>query len=467
MRPSSKEHSLFLGIAGAILVTRLAFAVSFPIAQISDYSGYFVGAQQLAGLKDGPLSSWDPLGPKALYALPLWLLGPDVRVLGLTNAFVFVAGVFFLYRGARLVFGGSVALVASFLSLVSLSDLYFNNLACTEVLAGFFLNAIFCLLAQPARGRGLLTLGVVLGLATYNRSNMIVMGAVVLVVEWFRSRPAGAAIRRTALVQGVALLALLPLCWYNASHFGRFTPVTSNSGMQIWYGNNPKAGPGSHFYARLPEEFPPGSAERIELANAYRSFLPEAGSLAPATGLDPYSVADLGVRYALAWIRENPSRYAWYSLWRIRQMYEQCSYGVAPYLFYDPSVKEQPRWSPSLQTFLLGKGAHIRKPDGPPNPRSAVIRFIGTWYQVLATGALAGFILALAQVAMTRDGWIRLLPGLMVLVYTVPFALTIALNRYHVPVMGLLWTYLAYGLEQGFRTFSRRRPTLARAPTSE
>lgn len=464
MRPSSKEHRLFLGIAVAILVSRLAFAFSFPIAQISDYSGYFEGALRLAGLREGELGSWDPVGPKALYALPLWLFGSDVRAVGVTNAFVFLAGVVFLYRGARLAFDGPIAVLASLISLVSLSDLYFNNLACTEVLAGFFLNATFYLLARPPSARSRFTLGAVLGLAAYNRSNMIVMGAAVLVVEWFRTRQAGQAVRRTALVQGIAILVLLPLCWYNASHFGRFTPVTSNSGMQIWYGNNPSAGPGSHFYARLPEEFPPGSRERTELADAYRDFFPSAGSGAQLTGADPYSLPDLGVRYALAWIRANPGRYAWFSLWRFRQMYEQCSYGVAPYLFYDPSLKEQPRWSPALQTFLLGKGAHIRKPDGPPNPRSGVIRFISGWYQVLATGALAGFIMALVHVVVTRGGWTRLLPGLIVLVYTAPFVLTIALNRYHVPAMGLLWTYLAYGLVQTVRLLARRPMPLPPAP---
>ena len=398
--------------------------------------------------------------------LPLWLFGPDVRVLGVTNTFVFLAGVVFLYRGARLAFDVPTAVLAALACLLSLSDLYFNNLACTEVLAGLSLNAIFYLMVRPSSTRSLLTLGAVVGLAAYNRSNMVVMGAAVLALEWVRTRQGVLAARRAALVQGIALLVMFPLCWYNFSHFGRFTPVTSNSGMQVWYGNNPNAGPGSHFYARLPEEFPPGSKERIELANAYRSFFPRAGSGPPLTGTDPYALPDLGVRYALAWIRQNPGRYAWFSLWRVRQMYEQCSYGVASYLFYDPSLKEQPAWSPALRAMLLGKGAHIRKPDGLPNPRSPLIRFVGGWYQVLAASAFAGFILTLGHVVATRTGPARLLPGLIVLIYTAPFVLTIALNRYHVPAMGLLWTYLAHGLVQAFRMLLKPPPAPALVPPS-
>jgi hypothetical protein len=461
LRSSTKEHHAFLAIAALILIARLAFAFAFPIAQISDYSGYFEGAQRLAGVKEGPLGSWDPVGPKLFYALPVWVFGPDLRGLGVTNAFVFVAGVLFLYAGARRAFDVPTAVLTALISLLSLSDLYFNNLACTEVLAGLSLNAIFYLAVGPARARTLLVLGLVLGLAAYNRSNMIVMGSVVLVVEWFRTRRVATTLGRTALVQGMALLIMFPLCWYNLSHFGRFTPVTSNSGMQVWYGNNPSAGPGSHFYARLPEEFPRGSRERGERADAYRSFFPSAGSGPELTGTDPYAQPDLGMRYALAWIRENPGRYLWFSLWRARQMYEQCSYGVAPYLFYDPTLAGQPAWPEALRATLLGPGAHIRKPDGPANPRTAVNRFVSAWYQVLAAGALAGFLLTFGHSAVTRAGWPRLVPGLIVLIYTAPFVLTIALNRYHVPVMGLLWTYLAHGLVQVFRALKRLSPAPA------
>jgi hypothetical protein len=166
------------------------------------------------------------------------------------------------------------------------------------------------------------------------------------------------------------------------------------------------------------------------------------------------------MRYALAWIRHNPSRYAEFSMARIRQMYEQCTYGVAPYLFYDPSLAEQPPWPDDLHSFLLGKGAHIRKADGPPNPRSPLIRFVGRLYQVLVAGAALGFLGTLIRVGLTRSRPERLLPGLLVLIYTAPFVLTIALNRYHVPAMGLLWTYLAHGLVQSLRLFGKGASSL-------
>ena len=458
-----KEHRAFQVIAAAILATRLAFAFAFPIAQISDYSGYFSGAQRLAGLQEGGLGSWDPIGPKLLYSLPLRVFGPDIRVLGVTNAFVFLIGVAFLYRAARLTFDAPTATVAALISLSSFSDVYFNNLACTEVLAGLFLNTLFYLLARPSRPGGLLALGFVLGLAAYNRSNMVVMAAAFFVLEWLRSREVIGTLRRTALVQGIALLVMLPLCAYNYSNFGRFTPVTSNSGMQVWYGNNPFAGPGSHNYARLPEEFPPGSRERLELANAYRGFFPSAGAGARMLGADPYALSDLGVRYALAWIRANPGRYAWFSLSRARQMYEQCSYGVAPYLFYDPDATGQPAWAPSFRAALLGSGAPVRKQDGPPNPPTAIVRFVRIWYQILLWGAVAGLLVTIAHVSVTRTARVRLLPGLILLIYTAPFLLTIALNRYHVPVMGLLWTYLAHLIVQGFRALWPGAPRAGRA----
>ena len=107
------ERHAFLAIAALILISRLVFTLTFPIAQISDYSGYFEGAQRLAGLKEGALGSWDPVGPKLLYAPLLRLFGPDLRVLGVTNSFVFLAGVVFLYRGARRAFDAPTAVLSS------------------------------------------------------------------------------------------------------------------------------------------------------------------------------------------------------------------------------------------------------------------------------------------------------------------------------------------------------------------
>lgn len=426
------------------LALRLFFAFRYPIVQISDYAGYYGRALALVGLSEAPATSWEPVAPRLLYAVPLWLSGGDLRALGVTNALLYTGTILALFLGSARLFGRPTAIVASVVSLTSISELFFNNLACTEVLATFFIGLLFLVMvADPRPWRRALLTGVVLGLSVWNRSNMLPMIVAVAITELLLWRAGWSAALRIAAAQAVVVLVLLPLCVYNYTQWGRFTPVPSNSGIQLWYGNNPAVTPGRYVYARLPEEFPPGSSERTRLRLAYASFAPDVPADLILT--NPYDLSDLGVRYAFGWIRKNPWTYSRMVVSRVRQLFERCTFGIAPYLFYDPSRADQPRWRNADRRLLLGD-VPVRSPDGPPNPKSNSNRFAEAWYQVLLWTSLLGLLLTL-----TIDVWGYrrvevLVPMIMLLVYSFPFFLTIALNRHHIAVLPLLWLYLARGL---------------------
>jgi len=304
-------------------------------------------------------------------------------------------------------------------------------------------------MVRRSRERGLILIGAIIGLATYNRSNLMSMGIVVLVIEVLRNGVVR-GFKRTSIAGIAAVVALIPLCLFNLTTFGRFTPLTANAGIQAWYGNNPNATPGSHRYEQLPEEFPMGSAERARRAEAYRGFFPTAGRNGVIDGANLYRLSDLGARYASAWIRANRRTYVAFCAARLRGLYSQCTYGVAPYLFYDATLSGQPRWAEWARGVLLGRDAPARSLDGPANPITPLNRFVGNWYKALAAGALLGGALTLLVVCAKRSGWDQLIPLLIVTVYTLPFVLTIGLNRYHVPVMGLMWVYLSRGMVIAF-----------------
>lgn len=426
------------------LGVRLDFAFRYPIAQISDYAGYYQSALGLAGLGDDELSSWGPVAPPLLYALPLWLSSGDVRAIGVTNALLGAASALVFFLAAARLFGHATAWTALLVGLSSLSELFFNNLACSEVLATLFTGLLLlAMTAEPRPGRRTLWTGLVLGLSVYNRSNMITLVAAVAVVELLSWRAGWTFVPRTARVLALASLVLLPLCTYNLLMWGHFTPVTSNSGIQLWYGNNPEVTPGRYIYADLPEQFPPGSPERARLRLAYSSFSPATPP--NLTARDPYVLSDIGARYALAWIRDNPRTYARLVVSRIRQLFERCTFGIAPYLFYDPAKPGQPRWRDADRRHLLGD-VPVRALDGPPNPRSAAMRFSEAWYQALLGASLVGLLLTVIADAWRRHRFEVLAPLVMLVVYATPFVLSIALNRYHVPVLPLLWLYLARGI---------------------
>src|SRR5712692_2266143 len=120
MRALLREHRVFAGIWLAIGLTRVAFALAFPIVQVSDYGAYYQEGRGLAGLGSTHLGGGN-LGPKLFYALVFRIFGDDLRVIGVTNAALYAAVVLLIYLGALRTFGKATGAATAGVCLLSLS----------------------------------------------------------------------------------------------------------------------------------------------------------------------------------------------------------------------------------------------------------------------------------------------------------------------------------------------------------
>jgi 4-amino-4-deoxy-L-arabinose transferase-like glycosyltransferase len=438
-----RRHGAFIGVLCLTLAWRLYFAMHWPIVQISDYRAYYDEARQLAGLTQGTYTALYAWGPKLLYSFPMRLAGDDLRVLGATNAILYTLSLLFLYAGARRIFGGAVATLATVICLVSLSEVYFTSLAATEVPGTFFMSAIFWLMTYETTPRVLAALGVTIGIASYNRSNMLVFPGLIFLYEAARTRRFWIPLRKAAIVQGIAVIAILPLCFLNQHYFGRFSPVIANS-AQLWWGNNPRLSGDFHTYPPTPEDFPPGSAERQKLVREYSPFYVNPDPSMDFRTMKPHDVSSVRVRYAIGWIRQNPVRYLQLIKARVVLLFWSCTYGEVAYQEYDPNNPQQPRWRPAHERLI----ARARLP-------------IRSLYRVLISMAMFGAVLTFVR----RRGDVRVaLPLMIVAWYSVPFLLTAAANRYKIPVLGLCWIYIASGLLMIVARFSLASTDRARMP---
>lgn len=167
------------------------------------------------------------IGPKLLFALPFALFGDGLWVIGVTNTLLYAAALVLLYAGVLRIFDRATALLTAVVCLSSLSELYFTNLASAEVLGTFFIAALFLLMSRgPLSWRTAAAVGAVGGLAVYNRSNLFPMGALASAQQLLVTRSWSDALKRGAAVQAVTIAVTLPLCAFNYSRFGRFTPLT-------------------------------------------------------------------------------------------------------------------------------------------------------------------------------------------------------------------------------------------------
>ncbi len=430
VRPMVREHWPFLLALSAIVLSRLWFAVTFPVVQISDYEAYYNEARGFAGLIEPHVSALNAIGPKLVFAVWFRLVGDSLTGIGIANTFLYATSLCLAYAGTRRIFGRTTATLVVWIGFFSLSELYFINLVSSEVLGGLFIAALYYVISLGSLSWSRTVLvGVITGFAVYNRSNILPIAALVLVNQLLYSEGLRRAMAKAFVAQLVTLVAVLPLCFYNLSKFGRFTPLIANA-EALWYGNNPKLSGDFHAYTKVPEDYPVGSAERAALRREFASFYTNPDPEVDFSRLNPYEVGDVKVRYALAWIASEPVRYLSLIRARFQFLFFACTYGEVPYRYYDLKNPAQPRWRPAHQRLM----ERVRMP-------------VRSLYQFLIGSALAGLILTIL-----RRGPLAFLRSpqgaafLLLVYYAIPFLLTAAANRYHIPVLTLAWVYLAHGV---------------------
>jgi len=442
-----RRYWFLAAVVAATLALRLAFALLMPIVPVSDYERDYEAARSLAGLSPwigGAGLSISNLGPKLFYAGVFRVFGDGLRVVGVVNAILYAVAVAFLHLATEKTFGAATARVASGLTLVSVSELFFNNVTSSEVLATLFICALYFALVADGAGR-LARLGVVGGLGAYIRSNTLAIGALVAACELLARRGVKKALASAAVVQVVAIAVALPLAALHERYYGRFTLLAPGAAEQVWYGNNPSLRGDLHEYAPIPEDLPVGGPRRKGLAVEYASFYANPDPTALASELGIYGSSELRARYALGWIRQNPRRYLELVVARVRMMFAHCNFGFAAYLYYDPGQPGQPPWPEPLRRALFGASS-TRTPGGPDTPLPAAMRAVDRWYRTMAAGAVVGLLITIATQRRSFLTGPAGVPLLIVVWYVAPFALTLGLNRYKVPVLCLAWVYLAHGI---------------------
>ncbi|MCJ7751386.1 MAG: glycosyltransferase family 39 protein [Armatimonadetes bacterium] len=152
------------------------------------------------------------------------------------------------YLLGRRVFGAAVGLVAGLLLALYSPGIYREGQLLDTALATF-LAASFALLLlrafeMPRSRQGWFATGLVLGLLGLTRPNLLLLGftAIALMVVWERKRLGwrglGAAVGVLAL--GI-VLPILPITGRNYLLTGRFVPISTTGGINLYTGNNPEA----------------------------------------------------------------------------------------------------------------------------------------------------------------------------------------------------------------------------------
>jgi Flp pilus assembly protein TadD/4-amino-4-deoxy-L-arabinose transferase-like glycosyltransferase len=270
-----------------------------------------------------------------------------------------------------------------------------------------------------AAGAGLLA-----GLAVLVRPNALVFVPLLVLWGWWLARRRGRPVQGLAGTATLALAAgaaILPAAIRNYVVSGEVVPVTANAGVNLYIGNNPRA------TGRCIADL--GEAGRFGTCFDYPEVLRNIGG---ASGPATYLEADRYFRErAMAWIRENPGRFAELLgtkaalFWGPTEVghnkevaFERCD---SPVLSLLPGS-----WPAVLALGVMGLvgalavgGGRSARPEGYPSGREltillatmAVVYFLSVWpffvaarYRVPITPLLI-CLAACGPVAMA--GWLR------------------------------------------------------------
>lgn len=294
-------YALLILVALAPRVFYLYEAVDIPLFHhlYLDAESYDNWAQELAS------GHW--VGERAFHMAPLYpyLLGIFYRVAGHTLLGVRIVhhllgtvGVLFLFLVARRLFGGRVAVISFFLALGYGPLLFFEGQVLASVLGTTLgIISLYALLRScVAGGRGLFFAGLLLGIGSVARPNLLFFLPLVLIWMLMRER---FGFRGTALYLAGFLIALLPPVVHNYHVSNDFIPISSHGGISFYLGNGPYT-QGTYV---PPPEFG-GNPEAIDIYDSRRIAERELGRPLKASEISNYWYGE-----SFRFMRENPGSY--------------------------------------------------------------------------------------------------------------------------------------------------------------
>jgi 4-amino-4-deoxy-L-arabinose transferase-like glycosyltransferase len=380
-------------IIGAALLLRLVWAACVPVDPVSDGALYDAFAQSIVAghgyaFPDGTMTEYWPVGTSAIYALLYHIFGVRPWVVPVFQALLgtFIVGL--TWRLARHTFGPTVAAVAAWLTAAWPLLIEFTTILASELLfIALVLTSLNIWISRrlPFAVR-MISFGASVAAATYVRPTALLLLFIFLAMQWIVDRDWRAFAMGSLLAVLTASLLFAPWAYRSVVLFDRFVLVSANGGVNLWMGNNPESTGG---YMDLPDKKFPNEVDR-----------------------DHYYG-----REAVNFILSHPLAYAKLSVRRAITTYGRETIGVV--------WNEKGLASKYKGTSLV-----------------ALKRISSGYWWILLVLGLVGIVLVIRR-QLIKPLW----PLLAAFSYFAAFPiLTVAMDRYHVPVDPMLAIFAAYAL---------------------
>jgi hypothetical protein len=377
----------------AALLIRLMWAACVPVAPLSDGVLYDAFAQSMVAghgyaFADGTLTEYWPVGTSAVYALLYYVFGVHTWVVPVFQALLGAAIVGLTWTLSCESLGPKVAALAAWLTAIWPLLVEFTTIYASELLfIALVLTALNIWICRrlPFAVR-MIFWGACIAAATYVRPTALPVLFIFLAAQWLVDRDWRALMMGGVLSSLTAALLFAPWSYRSIVLFDRFSVVSANGGVNLWMGNNPGSTGG---YMELPD----------------RQFANEVDR-------DHYYGHE-----AMKYIFSNPVAYARLSVNRTMMAYSRETIGIV--------------WNEKGLSSKFGQSS------------LKMLKRISTayWWIMMTLGFVGAILIVRRRLASLT--WPLLLSAAYFAVFPV---LTVAMDRYHVPIDPMLAIFAAYAL---------------------
>lgn len=392
----SKLSIVYICMIAVLL--RAAWALLVPVVPVSDSFLYNVFAQNIANgtgyaFPDGNLTVYWPVGTSAIYASFYYLLGVSFLPIVLFNLVIGTAIVWLTYAIAHRYLNQAVASLAALLVAIWPILIQFTTILASELIfIALILVAIYIWGSKqlPVLLRAVVWGALICG-ATYVRPTALPLLFLLPILDALSGVSIRTCISQLIVAVITATILFAPWVYRNHIHFNQFILVSANGGANLWMGNNPQSNGG---YMDLPNI----TFENEVLRDQY--FKKEA----------------------INFIIQNPISYFKLMIKRAVTTYKSETIGVV--------------WNGALEKQLS-------------HTNILILKLISTifWWGVAITSLLGIYDLLKKKIL----SWHHSLFAVSAFFFVFPL-LTVAQDRYHLPINPFLAIFAAYAIEQRFNT---------------